>query len=79
VPDDRFRDALGHCRWRAFLLEEVEDEQAAVELEAKQRGGDVGRRRADVVQQGCEEVCGGPGLGKEGREAEARYGEAWGR
>jgi hypothetical protein len=49
-----------------------------VELEAEQRGGDVGRRGPDVVEQGREKVCRCECRREEVREGEARDGDAWG-
>ena len=78
VPDDGFGDALGHGGRRAFLLEDVEDEEAAVELEAQECGFEVLVGRADVVEEGGQEVGRCPGVSQEGGEAEASDGDAWG-
>ena len=51
MPHNRLRHALRLRPGRAQPLQDLQREQAAVELKRQQRGGDVRVRGAEVVQE----------------------------
>jgi len=64
--------------WRAGFAKEVEDEEAAVELEGHEGGGYVGWGGADVVEETGEEVGFVEGGGEPGGEGVQGYCYTWG-
>jgi len=56
VPYDSLGDAFRLRFDSAFFLEEIEDEEASVELKGHQCGGDVGIRGADVMEEAGKEI-----------------------